>query len=171
MLPAAFVREIVAAATSRRVEGPWCSAVRCTASARQPACGARIHVRLAARGRAEWSCPLCVDTGVITGFEGTELDLSPYVPRKKKLRVWGLEDESRDLLFTTTTWIPTLRAVVARAHPVDTGPGLRIVEATVAELNEMYTLVEDLSDAKGYRRRRHLLDALRASLSTAIDGF
>jgi hypothetical protein len=40
---------------------------------------------------------------VITGFEGTEMDLSPYVPRKKKLRVWGFDDKEREVLLTATT--------------------------------------------------------------------
>jgi hypothetical protein len=113
----------------------------------------------------------CGEAGVITGFEGTAFDLSRLVPRRKKLRVWSFDDESRGVLLAATTWIPSLRVVVARARPVDTVPGLLIVEATVAELDQMYTLVEDLSDVTRGRRKLERLDGLRASLSTSIDGF
>jgi hypothetical protein len=169
--PGAIVREIVEAATSRRVEGSWGSAVRCIALVRGKTCGARIHVRRAERGRIAWACVACSEAGVITGFEGTAFDLSRYVPRKRKLRVWGLEDEDRDVLLAATSWIPSLRAVLARAQPVDTVPGLVRIEATVAELDQMYTLVDDLSDVTRGRRKLERLDGLRASLSTAIDGF
>ena len=170
-LPADLVHAIVEAATSRRVEGTWCSAVRCLAAPRRKACGARLHVRRADPGRVEWSCTRCGESGVITGFEGTKLDMSRYLPKKKKLRVWGIDDESRAYLLAAMTFVPSLRAVLARAHPVDTVPGLLIVEATVAELDELYSVVEDLSEAMRGRRPRELLDGLRASLCTAIDGF
>ena len=169
--PGAIVRELVEAATSRRVEGSWCSAIRCIAHVRGEACGARIYVKRAERGRINWSCLVCGEAGVITGFEETAFDLSRYAPRRKKLRVWGFDDDSRDMLIAATTWIPSLRAVLARAHPVDTVPGLLLVEATVAELDQMYTLVEDLSDVTRGRRKLERLDGLRASLSTSIDGF
>jgi len=42
---------------------------------------------------------------------------------------------------------------------------------TVDELDQVYTLVEDLTDATRRRRRIQLLDGLRMSLCTAIDGF
>lgn len=169
--PGEIVRELVEAATSRRIEDCWCSAVRCIARVRSKVCGARIHVRRSERGRIDWSCVACGEAGVITGFEGTVFDLSRYVPRRKKLRVWGIDDESRDVLIAATTWIPSMRAVVARARPVDTVPGLLIVEATVAELDQVYTLVEDLSDVTRGRRKLELLAGLRASLCTSIDGF
>jgi hypothetical protein len=85
--PGDIVREIVEAATSRRVKGAWCSAVRCIARVRGKTCGARLHVKRADRGRIEWSCVTCGEAGVITGFEETAFDVSPYVPRRKKLRV------------------------------------------------------------------------------------
>lgn len=119
----------------------------------------------------EWSCAACGENGVITGFEGTEHDLSGYRLRKKNARVWALDDESRELLRAATTHLPALRAVLARARPVDSDPELLIADGTVDELDEMYTLVEHLTDATRSRRRRALLDELRAGLCTAIDGF
>jgi hypothetical protein len=166
-----FVREIVEAATSRRVDGSWCSAVRCIARNGRKVCGARIHVGQVEAGQIEWSCMACGEHGVITGFEGTKVDLSPHVLLKKKPRIWGFDDESRKVLREATTYIPALRAVIARARPADSVPGLLIVDATVDELDELYTLVEHLYDATRSRRRLDMLDGLRASLCSAMDGF
>jgi hypothetical protein len=108
---------------------------------------------------------------VITGFEDTELDMSAYVPRRKKLRLWGFEDEGREVLLDATTHVPSLRAIVARASPAAEVPGLLLVQATVDELDAIYTRVEQLTDATRSRRRIELLDGMRADLCTAIDGF
>ena len=62
-------------------------------------------------------------------------------------------------------------AVIARAHPVEDVPGLLLVEGTVDEFDEIYTLVEHLTDATRSRRQIELLDGMRADLCTAIDGF
>jgi hypothetical protein len=50
-------------------------------------------------------------------------------------------------------------------------PGLLLIDATVEELDEMYTLVEELTDMRTGRRQRDLLDGLRASLCNSMDGF
>src|SRR5262249_24555700 len=63
----------------------------------------------------------------------------------EKLRAWGFDDDSRDILHAATTWIPSLRAVLARARPVDTVPGLLIVVATVAELGAGYPTATNLT--------------------------
>ena len=105
---------------------------------------------------------------MITGCSGTELDLSSYVPRQKKLRVWGFDDKSRDVLLAATTRTPPLRAVIVRASPAAEIKGLLILQATVDELDEIYTLVEQLTDATRSRRRIELLDGLRADLCGAM---
>ena len=46
-----------------------------------------------------------------------------------------------------------------------------VVAATLPELDDIYSLLEDLADATRSARRRDLLDALRASLSVSMDGF
>jgi hypothetical protein len=166
-----FVRELVEAATSRCVEGSWCSSVRCIARVDRRVCGARIHVGRPAPGQIEWTCASCGERGVITGFEGTALDMSAYVPRKKKLRTWGFDDEGRAVLLDATTHIPSLRAIVARASPAAEVQGLLLLQATVDELDEVYTLVEQLTDATRSRRRIELLDGMRADLCGAMDGF
>lgn len=168
---AEFTRELVEAATSRHVEAPWCSAVRCIARVGRRTCCARIQVGQPEASRVEWSCPTCGERGVITGFEGTELDLSSHVPCAKKLRVWGFDDESREVLLAGTTDIPPLRAVVARASPAAEIAGLLVLQATVDELDDIYTLVEHLTDATRSRRRIDLLDDLRIGLCSAMDGF
>ena len=166
-----LVREIVEAATSRRAAGSWCTAVRCLARIGRKACSGRLHVGQLEAGRVDWSCAVCGERGVITGFDGTDLDLSSYVPGQKKLRLWGFDDEERAVLLAATTHIPSLRAVIARASPAADMPGILILQATVAELDEVYTLVEHLTDATRSRRRIELLDGLRASLCTSMDGF
>lgn len=168
---AGFTREIVEAATSRRAESSWCSAVRCIGRVGRKMCGARINVGRPDTHRVEWSCEKCGEHGVISGFEGTELDMTPYVPCQKKLRVWGFDDEERAVLVAATTGIPSLRAVVARASPAAEVEGLLILQATIDELDEVYTLIEHLTDATRNRRRIALLDGMRASLCSAMDGF
>lgn len=164
-------RQIVEAATSRRAEGSWCSAIRCIARAGRKACSGRITVARTEAGRVEWSCTACEEQGVITGFEESEVDLSSYVPRGKKVRVWGFDDEERAELLAGTTHIPSLRAVVARASPSVEIKGLLMLQATLDELDEVYTLVEHLTDMTRSRRKIELLDGLRASLCSVMDGF
>ena len=163
-----FLRALVEAATSRGTESAWCSAVRCMTRVGRRHCRARIHVAQPEAGRVEWACAACGERGTITGYEGTELDLSSYVPRQKKLRVWGFDKESRDVLLAGTTHLPALRAVIARASPAAEIKGLLILQATIDELDEIYTLVEQLTVATRSRRRIELLDGLRADLCGAM---
>ena len=166
----AFVRAIVEAATSRATESAWCSAIRCIAHVGRKVCRARIHVSHPEAGRVECSCTACGERGVITGFEGTALDLSSYVPRQK-VRVWGFDDESREVLLDATTHLPSWRAVVARASPAAEVEGLLILQATRHELDEIYTLVEHLLEMTRSRGRLELLEGLRADLCAVMDGF
>ena len=75
------------------------------------------------------------------------------------------------MLLDATTHIPELRAIVTRARHEPQVEGVFLVEATVTELDDIYTLVEELTDGTRSRRRIDLLDGLRASLCTSIDGF
>jgi hypothetical protein len=85
--------------------------------------------------------------------------------------MWGFDDEERTLLMAATTQLPELREVVERARPHADFPGLLLLKATVEELDDIYTLVEELTDGTRSRRRRDLLDGLRASLCSAMDAF
>ena len=163
--------EIVEAATARRDDSAWATAVRCIAKVPRRRCGSRLGVRRPESRRIEWSCATCGEGGVITGFEETALDMSAYWPANKKLRVWGFDDEGRAVLREATTHLPSLRAVISRARPAVDVPGLLLVEGTVDELDEIYTLIEHLADATRSRRRRDLFEGMRMDLCTAIDGF
>jgi len=166
---AELVRAVVEAATSRSASAPWRSAVRCVGRRAGSQCGSQLEV--ARRGdTVEWSCDGCGDSGTVTSFADTDSDLSRYVPTTKMV-MWGIDEEERKLLMAATTELFGLRAVVSRARPHHDIEGLLLVEATVAELNEVYTLVEELTDGTRGRRRIELLDGLRASLCTSIDGF
>ena len=171
---AAFVRSLVEAATARHVQSSWCSAVRCIARVGRKACGTPIHVAQPEPGRVDWSCARCGERGEITGFEGTALDLSSYVPRAKKLRLWGFDEEERAVLVAGTTHLPSLRAVVARASPAAEIKGSLVLQTTVEELDEVYpssSISRTRRDATRSRRRIELLDGLRASLCSSMDGF
>lgn len=168
---ARFTREVVEAATSRREPAPWRSAVRCIGKVGRRACGGRVHVGHLVAAHVVWSCPACGDHGDVTGFEGTTHDMSPFVLREPKPRVWAFDDEEREVLLDATVRIPELRAVVSRARPAVEIEQALIVPATLDELDDIYTLVEQITDATRSRRRLQVLDDLRASLCTAIDGF
>ena len=86
-------------------------------------------------------------------------------------RLWAFDDEQRGLLLDATTNIPELHAVLERARPHAEIPGLWLVQASMAELDEMYGLVEALMDGTHSRRRLDVLDGLLAGLCTSIDGF
>ena len=86
-------------------------------------------------------------------------------------RLWGYDEEQGAVLREATAHIPELRWVIERAKPHGEIPRLSILQATVAELDDVYTLVEALTDRTRSRKRRELLDDLRASFCTAMDGF
>ena len=86
-------------------------------------------------------------------------------------RLWGFDDGEREILVAATAQIPELRAVVARAAQRAELGNLWVVEASVAELDEIYSLVEALIDGTRSRRRREQLDGMRATLCTSMDGF
>lgn len=75
------------------------------------------------------------------------------------------------MLLEATAQIPTLRAVLERAQQRSDLGGRWLVQSTVAELDEMYSLVEALMDATRGRKRLEILEGLRASLCHSIDGF
>ncbi len=168
---ARFTEQVVEAATARSTQDSWCSAVRCIARVGRKMCRGRVQVARPELQRVAWLCLVCGESGVATGFERTEFEMSPYVTRAKKLRLWGFDEESRDVLLAATMDRPFLRAIIARASPAVDVPDLLILQATVDELDEVYTLVEHLTDATGSRRRIELLDSLRFGLSTSMDGF
>jgi hypothetical protein len=165
-----FTRGAVEAAASRVTTDWWRSAVSCIGRIGRRPCGARVQVRRVVPQRVEWWCVVCGDEGTIVGFAGTNLDLSAYVPRGKTV-AWGFDEEERRLLRQAANQFPQLRAVIARARLHAEIAELLLVEATVPELDEMYTLVEELAGVTRSPKRIEILDGLRASLCTSNDGF
>ena len=90
---------------------------------------------------------------------------------RTKQRLWGFDDAEREILVAATTQIPELRAVVERAAKRAELRNLWVVEASVAELDEIYSLIEALIGGTRSRRRRDQLDGMRATLCTSMDGF
>jgi hypothetical protein len=89
----------------------------------------------------------------------------------RRKRLWGFDDGERSVLADGAASIPTLAAVLARAEWRAEFGGLWLVQASVRELDEMYSLVEALMDATRSRKRLDLLEGMLASLCTSIDGF
>ena len=166
---AEFTRAVVEAATSRPEEdAPWLSAVRCIGAS---GCAGRVEVLDDFdHGEVRWRCATCGDEGVVRGWEHCNHDLSDFVPCDD-LRRWVLDDEEREYLHGATRGLPDLRAVIMRASPHARDPRVLVVEASVEELDELYTLIEELTDVARGRREHELLDGLRASLCTSMDGF
>ena len=86
-------------------------------------------------------------------------------------RRWGFDDGEREVLVAATVEIPELRDVVERAGRRAELGNLWVVEASVDELDEMYSLVEALMAGTRSRRRRELLYGMRATLCTSMYGF
>lgn len=164
---AEFTREVVEAATAAPTRVESLSAVACIGRVGRRRCPSRVYVALTAEG-VEWSCETCGDAGVVTGFAGTESDLSRYTPIGETV-FWVVSDEERAVLIAATDGLPALRAIVARARPIAEIPEALLLRATVEELDEVYTLVEELTDATRSRSRLELLDGLRASLCSSMD--
>ncbi len=157
---AAFTREVVEAATCRDCNEPWISAVPCVARVGRRLCRGRIRIISSTLESIEWCCTECPDNGLITGHVGTPSDLSEYAPIGK-LVFWGIDDAERDFLREHTAEMLELRSIISRAHPHVDVPGLLLIDATVEELDEMYTLVEELTDVMPRGRRRELLVHVR----------
>ena len=85
--------------------------------------------------------------------------------------LWGFDEAERRVLFEATVDIAELRAILDRARPSAELSGVWLVQATVRELDDMYSLVQALMDGTRSRRRLDVLEGLLASLCTSIDGF
>lgn len=91
----------------------------------------------------------------------------------QRKRLWGFDDEQREVLVVATEQIPSLRALVERAKQSTSAdlPGLWILQASVSELDEVYSLVEALMDETRSRRQLELLKSMRMTLCSSMDGF
>lgn len=162
-----LLRQIVEAASARVAGRRTKTAIRCPGGALKKRCRGRLDVERADTVMITWGCADCLQHGAVVDFEGTDADLSRHAPKGKTV-LWGIDDKERLALTEATSHVPELRAVVARARPHHEIRGLLLVDATVAELNEVYTLVEELADTTHSRRRLEMLDGLRASLCNSM---
>lgn len=151
---AAFTRTVVEAATSRLGEPSWRTAVRCIGGDGTQMCGAPIEVRYDGADSIVWSCSACGENGVITGFVGSDSDLSVFVMLGPEL-TWSLTATDLDLLREATRALPELRGTIMRAEPAE-HPGQLVVKATLEELNDLDALIEHLIERT---RGRAALDA------------
>ena len=86
--------------------------------------------------------------------------------------MWGFSPEEGRVLAKATNDIPDLRAVLERAVPrPDLAANLMLVQATHAELDQMYSLVEALMDGTRSQRRLEVLDGLLSSLCSSLDDY
>src|SRR5690606_13703210 len=168
---ATFTREVVEAATSV-VCVRWLTWVGCMERGPERVCGAYIRVdREENPHRIAWECCSCGTSGVITGFEGSASDFRQFIPRGRVV-TWGFDDYECRVLLNATRHDVALWTIISRAMPADEADDeLPLLSATVAELDTIYTLVEELNDATRNSELLELLDDLRASLCTAMDGF
>ncbi len=169
-LRGAFTRAVVEAATARAGPASWPSAVRCIATVGPKGCRAWILVAREGPDAVAWSCPSCGEQGVVTGFAGSASDMSIHGARDKEV-TWGFAEDEYEILRLATIGRNELRRVVVRASPHAEIPGLLLVRATIDELDEVYTLVEELEGRTRSRKKLEILTGLRFSLSTAMDGF
>lgn len=88
----------------------------------------------------------------------------------RRKRLWGFDDEERGVLVEATAGIPELQAVLLRAEP-RADLGMWLLRASASELDDLYSLVEELMDITRSRKRLDLLEGLLATLCTSIDGF
>ncbi len=89
----------------------------------------------------------------------------------RRTRVWGFDDAERALLVSATVELPELRAVITRAERRADLRGLWVLQASVKELDEIYSLVEELMDCTRSRRGLEQLEGMLATLCTSMDGF
>jgi hypothetical protein len=79
-------------------------------------------------------------------------------------------DEGRRILKEATKSSPRLEMVMLVSLPVF-GSSDWVVDATVRDLDGMYSLVESLRDRARGEKRQEVLEELLAGLSAAMDGF
>ena len=89
----------------------------------------------------------------------------------RRKRRWGFDDAERAVLLEAAAGMPDLHALVTRAEQRAEFGGIWLLEASVAELDEVYSLVEALMDATRSRKRIDLLEGLLATLCTSMDGY
>lgn len=113
-------------------------------------CRGRVCIR-SGNDTIDWSCDLCDDAGVITGWRGTRWDLSEVdiAPDDAEHALYLALDELRAV--RDLDLVPTVRAALAGPMPVSERHAC--VPLTEAELVGLIAAIER-ADARGATRRR-----------------
>jgi hypothetical protein len=100
------------------------------------------------------------------------VDSTCVKPKKmSEHRLWGFDEEQREVLLAASYDLPELAGLVLRAGRHPEVAGLWMVWATGHELDAVYSIVDALEHGARGRKRRELLEGIRMSLSSSIDGF
>ena len=160
---------IVRAASARPVGTGARSGLGCIRRPGRRQCQGFIMVLRRTNGEIAWSCDMCGDEGVITGWQGSPNDRS------------GVDDSDADgaeiVLLVTRELYEAIRGVllleeacellVARAE--GTGAGVVLAGSTAA-FEELIEYVASEANAETHRRRARLLDEAYAALEAALAG-
>lgn len=130
-------------------------------------CGAPIEVSYDGVDSVMWSCAAgCGESGTITGFLGSDNDLSVFVTLGPEV-TWSLDHEEYDLLRGATRSLPELRGTVVRAEP-DACSDRVVVKATLDELEDISSLVDHLLETARSRAKVEIARGIQLSLSRAL---
>lgn len=162
--PAAIVR----AASARPIGSGARSAVACRRRPGRRPCDGLVMVFRRTTGEIAWSCDVCGDEGVISGWEGSPTDVSElddsYADGELVSIVIARE------LFDVVCGVLLLDAagelLVARAEGSVAGV---VLAAAVGSFEELIGCVASEANAETDQRRRRLLDEACAALDAALD--
>lgn len=132
------------------IVGEGTTAMVCRHSETRRRCGGQVHIR-SRNDTIDWSCNVCDDAGVITGWRGSRWDLSDVDigPDDEEHALYLPLDELR--VLRDLELVPAVRATLAGAMPVDERHAC--VPLTEAELVGLVAAIVR-ADAAGATRRR-----------------
>lgn len=158
---------IVRSASAHRVGSGVTTAVRCTKRPRRRPCDGYVMAFRHPNGEIAWSCDVCGDEGVITGWQGSPTDVSGlddgYVDGDEITAVVSHEvvDAVRGVLLLDAA----CELVVARARGTSAGV---LLAGRVGAFEELVGYVAAESNVEPDRRRVRLLDEACTVLEAAL---
>lgn len=146
-------------------------AVRCRRRPERIPCRSYLYVVPGDEGAIEWSCPRCEDGGVLTGWQGSHVDLSGVAVGGEHATdpdAWYaalLPPEEYRLLFKPGWgFSPLVRRILRAARP--TRPGIRL-EAPRAAWNPLVGALAQAGAHAGRAATRRALERVRQRLLDA----
>jgi hypothetical protein len=91
--------------------------------------------------------------------------------QRRAERTWGFDDEERAWLLSATEGLPELRAMVSSAQRRDDVGRLWIVQTTLGDLDDVFSLIEAKMARTRSQKQRELLDGMLATLCNAMDRY